>query len=217
MTANDLPTLLLATANAGKRRELERLLDDVAHVVTFRDMNLPSPDEVGTTFAENASIKAAYGAAATGLPTLADDSGLEVDALNGAPGLYSARFAGVHGDDAQNRAKVLSLMRGVPGDQRTARFRAAVAIAVPGGIVDVFDGAVEGSIATRERGDGGFGYDRLFLLPDGRTMAELSEDEKNRISHRARALARALPTVRDILESFDGSTASRHHNEGEMN
>lgn len=216
MTDNELPTLLLATSNDGKRREMEALLDGVARVVTFSDVGLASPEEVGTTFAMNATIKATFGADATGLPTLADDSGLEVDALNGAPGLYSARFAGPEADDARNREKLLEMMRDVPVGNRGARFHAAVAIALPGQVVDIFDGALEGAIATRARGSGGFGYDSIFLLPDGRTMAELSDDEKNRISHRARAVARALPTLRRVLQESRGSTMSRKHNEGGM-
>lgn len=217
MTTDDTPTLLLATSNAGKRREMEALLDGVARVVTFRELGLTSPDEVGTTFAENASIKAAFGADATQLPTLADDSGLEVDALHGEPGLYSARFAGPQASDALNRQKLVELLRSVPTDDRAARFRAAVAIALPGRIVDVFEGTVEGHIAECERGEGGFGYDPLFLLPDGRTMAELSESEKNRISHRAQAVALALPTLLRVLENCQGSKPSLQHEEGGTN
>lgn len=213
----ELPTLLLATSNAGKRREMAELLEGIARVITFRDTGLTSPEEVGTTFAMNATIKATFGADATGLPTLADDSGLEVDALNGAPGLYSARFAGPDANDAKNREKLLQMMRDVPVSDRSARFRAAVAIALPGRLVDVFEGAIEGAIADHARGSGGFGYDPVFLLPDGRTMAELGDDEKNRISHRARAVARALPTIRWLFQEREGSTMSRMHNEGEMN
>lgn len=214
MTDDDLPTLLLATSNAGKQREMAALLDGVARVLTFRDVGLASPDEVGTTFAENASIKAAFGADKTGLPTLADDSGLEVDALNGEPGLYSARFAGARATDADNRHKLLNLMRDIPESERTGRFRAAVAIAVPGRIVDVFEGTIDGTIGAAERGNGGFGYDPLFVLPDGRTIAELSDDEKNRISHRARAITAARPTLLRVLQHNEGSTASQQHSEG---
>lgn len=214
MTENELPTLLLATSNAGKQREMAALLNGVARVLTFRDVGLASPEEVGTTFAENACIKAAFGADMTGLPTLADDSGLEVDALNGEPGLYSARFAGVRATDADNRQKLLDLMRDVPESERTCRFRAVVAIAVPGRLVDVFEGTIDGTIGAAERGEGGFGYDPLFVLPDGRTMAELSEDEKNRISHRARAVAAARLTLLRVIQGNEGSMASQQHSEG---
>lgn len=204
------PTLLLATANPGKRREMASLLDGVATVVTFRDLGLASPPEVGTTFAENACIKASYGAEATGLTTLADDSGLDVDALGGVPGVHSARYAGAQATDQMNRAKLLANMQSIPLPRRTARFHAAVAIAVPGEILDVFEATCEGSVATGERGSGGFGYDSIFLLPDGRTMAELSPDEKNRISHRARAIALALPTLRRILATRSPLNARPH-------
>lgn len=212
MTEREPPTLLLATANPGKRREMEALLAGVAHIVTFRDLGLASPPESGTTFAENARIKASFGAEATGLPTLADDSGLDVDALGGEPGVYSARYAGEHATDANNRAKVLANLESVPAVLRGARFHAAVAIARPGEIIDVFEATCEGAIARDERGDRGFGYDPIFVLPDGRRMAELSPDEKNRISHRARAIALALPTLRRVLTNH--SSQHTHQHEG---
>lgn len=212
MTAPALPTLLLATANPGKRREMEALLAGVAQVVTFRDLCLPSPPEVGTTFAENACIKASFGADATGLPTLADDSGLSVDALGGEPGVYSARYAGEHATDATNRAKLLARLEAVPADRRGARFHAAVAIALPGRIVEVFEATCEGSVAHDERGGQGFGYDPVFALPDGRRMAELSPDEKNRVSHRAQAIALALPTLQRVLSNDPAQ--SMHQYEG---
>lgn len=199
MSDDVLPTLLLATSNEGKRREMEALLDSVARIVTFRDVGLSSPAEVGTTFAENASIKAAFGADATQLPTLADDSGLVVDALGGTPGIYSARFAGPHATDAENREHLRHLMTSIPVERRAARFRAAVAVALPGQIVDIYEAALEGAIGLEERGEGGFGYDSLFLLPNGCTLAELSSEDKNHISHRGQAVRLALPTLLRIL------------------
>lgn len=215
MTTPDLPTLLLATSNPGKRREMEALLAGAAHIVTFRELGLASPPEVGTTFAENACIKALFGADATKLPTLADDSGLDVDVFGGAPGVFSARYAGPRATDEENRALLIANMQSIPAGRRAARFHAAVAIAVPGMIVDVFEATCEGFIAERERGGGGFGYDALFLLPHGRTMAELSQEEKNRISHRARAIALALPTLRRVLA--DRSMTSNDQYEGGTN
>lgn len=210
MTGVMVPTLLLATSNPGKRREMEALLAGMALVVTFGDLGLPSPAEVGTTFAENARIKASFGADATGLPTLADDSGLDVDALEGAPGVFSARYAGQHATDAMNRAKLLANLESVPADHRGARFHAAVAIALPGRIVDVFEATCEGSIARDERGDHGFGYDPVFALPDGRRMAELDPSEKNRISHRAQAIELALPTLRRVLINHSPQHMQQH-------
>lgn len=215
MTAGNLPQLLLATANPGKRQEMESLLAGEAEIITFRDLGLESPPEVGTTFAENAAIKALFGAAATKLPTLADDSGLDVDALGGAPGVYSARYSGPHATDEENRTRLLANLASIPSRDRSARFHAAVAIALPGQVVDVFEATCEGSIAEHERGGGGFGYDAVFLLPDGRTMAELGHEEKNHMSHRARAVALALPTLRRVLAGR--STTSNDKYEGGTN
>ena len=152
-------------------------------------------DEDAPTFAGNAEKKARAAQAQSGLPSLADDSGLEVDALDGAPGVRSARWAGAHGDDAANNAKLLAELDGVPAARRTARFRCALVFLDGDGARVVAEGACEGRIGESARGDGGFGYDPLFLVDGdaaGRTMAELSPDEKNRISHRARALEALL-------------------------
>ncbi len=189
--------LMLATGNAGKVRELTDLLAlhlDMAGVLllTPRDWPSPLPDvaETGATFAENARLKADALAAATGLPALADDSGLCVDALNGAPGLYSARWAGADATDADRNAKLLLSIAGVPPERRTARFVCAAALAVPGAGTVTAEGVCGGIVLDAARGTDGFGYDPLFLLPGlGKTMAELTTGEKNRLSHRALAVA----------------------------
>ena len=184
--------LLIATGNAGKIREL-RALFDPAHwdVITPAEAGVAGLEVVEDrdTLWENARKKARAYANAAGLPALADDSGLEVDALDGAPGVRSARYAGESATDAQNRAKLLRALAGVPAERRGARFRAVVAVTFPyGPNVRFGQGAVEGRIAMDERGDMGFGYDPVFALPDGRRMAELGRDEKNAISHRGRAV-----------------------------
>lgn len=192
-----MPTLMLATGSSGKVAELSALL--ALHPVlagisllTPRDWPHPLPDveETGATFEENALLKARALAGATGLPALADDSGLCVDALGGAPGVYSARWAGPDADDARRNEKLLARLAGVPSPQRAARFICAVALALPDGAAHTAEGACEGEILEAPRGEGGFGYDPLFLLPDlGCTMAELTSDRKNARSHRARAVA----------------------------
>ena len=190
--------LLIATGNPGKLREFRELFD--AHVTSEWELVAPADVglqgftvvEDGETYAENAGRKARSYANAAELLALADDSGLEVDALDGAPGLYSARYAGEAADDAANRAKLLEALANIPTERRAARFRCVIALAFPYTTnVRLGEGVVEGSIAVDERGDLGFGYDPVFLLPDGRRMAELEVTEKNRISHRARALANA--------------------------
>ena len=191
--------LVLATNNAGKLREFKQLLDGCGfELVTPRDLGVDfEPEETGSSFAENATIKAVEAAAACGLVALADDSGLEVDELGGRPGIFSARYAGAdRTDPAISEPRQLELllgeMEGVPDEQRTARFRCVIAIAAPGGRVQLVDGVFEGRIAYEPRGTHGFGYDPIFLLPErGVTSAELPPQEKNRISHRGQAAARA--------------------------
>ncbi len=186
--------LLIATGNRGKVREFQQLLSDTDwDLVTPAEAGIADLEVVedGETYQANAARKARAYANASGLPALADDSGLEVDALDGAPGIFSARYAGSGrtDQDAANRAKLLGALAGVPTEQRTARFRAAVALSHPyGPDVRFGEGVVEGRIAEDERGDRGFGYDPVFELPDGRRMAELPADEKNAMSHRAWAL-----------------------------
>ena len=203
MTAQHEPTLVLATTNPGKIREYHRLLTAAGlplHIVGLDAVGLTAPPETGTTFAANAILKARNAATQSGLPALADDSGLAVDALDGAPGVYSARYAGEHADDEANRRLLIAALADVPEDARTGRFICAIALARPDGEVAVVEGVCEGRLLTAPRGTNGFGYDPLFALPDrGVTMAELSLDEKNAISHRAQALARAVPLLRRLF------------------
>ena len=198
-----------ATNNAGKLRELRRILQRQGHEVkSLRELGIDlDPEETGTAFAENAAIKAAAFCTASGLPTVADDSGLCVDALGGAPGVYSARYCGHHGDDAANNRKLMAEMQGET--QRGAQFVSAVCFALPGGAVLTVEGVCPGSIGTEEVGSNGFGYDPLFIpdavgLPDGttrpnterRSYAQLEDGEKDAISHRGhamQALAERLP------------------------
>lgn len=192
--------LLLATSNRGKIAELQTMLGPSVDVVSLADLGIESPEETGATFAENAVLKARHGAAASGLVTVADDSGIEVDALGGAPGVRSARYAGEPSDDERNRQKLLRELRGVPADKRTARFVSEIAVAVPGGNVRTFHGTLDGRVGDSPRGTGGFGYDSLLELPDGRTVAELTPEEKNAISHRGVALRNALPFLHTVIE-----------------
>lgn len=186
--------LLLATNNKGKLRELQQILADLPiELLTPADLGLNlDVDEDGSTYAENAAKKAIAFAQASGLTCLADDSGLEVDALGGAPGLYSARYSPKPGaTDADRRAFLLQNIADKPRPW-TARFRATVAVAGPDGGVEWAEGICEGQVIPEERGTGGFGYDPIFLLAGmDQTMAELPEDAKNRLSHRARAVEAA--------------------------
>ena len=186
--------IVLASRNRKKIEELKSLLADMpVEVRSLLDFpNLPETPETGMTFAENAELKAKAAAEATGRIALADDSGLEVDALGGQPGILSNRFAGPEATDRDKYMRILELLKGVPDEERTARFRAAVAIATPEGETVLVEGTCEGRIARDARGENGFGYDPIFYLPDlGLTMAELPASEKNRISHRAKALQAA--------------------------
>ncbi|MGC4107002.1 MAG: RdgB/HAM1 family non-canonical purine NTP pyrophosphatase [Thermomicrobiales bacterium] len=192
-------TIVLASENKGKLRELRALVGDIAEVHDLAPYHLTLPEETGETFAENARAKAEFVSAATGLIALADDSGLEVDALDGLPGVRTARYAGEGATDAANRQKLLAALAETPDDDRGARFVSFVAVARPGGETLLFAGTCDGAIGREERGEGGFGYDSLFVLPDGRTMAELSSEEKNAISHRGHAMRVALPALRAVL------------------
>lgn len=187
-------TVVVATGNAHKVTEIEAILAPVmpgARFVALGELgDFPDPVEDGETFFDNALIKARAAQAETGLPmAVADDSGLCVDALDGAPGIYSARWAGEHGNDAANNEKLMAQMSAVPEAERTARFHSSVVL-VRGDKVLRGEGDCEGVVGFEPRGDGGFGYDPLFLPNDtpGKTMAELSPDEKNAISHRFHAL-----------------------------
>ena len=186
-----LERLVLATTNPGKVREIKRLLSDTGiEILTLDDIEpLQMPPEEGATFRENAGAKARFVAARSGLAALADDSGLEVDWLGGAPGVYSARYAGEGATDKENYRKLLGEMEGVEPASRGARFRCAASLALPDGTVGDFDGSFEGVIADGPSGDGGFGYDPVFFIPgEGKTAAELTAEEKNSMSHRAKAL-----------------------------
>lgn len=193
-TLDPTRTVVVATGNAHKLVEIEdilgRALPDVRFVALGQLGDFEDPEEDGVTFAENALIKARAAVQETGLTAVADDSGLVVDALGGEPGVYSARYAGVHGDDAANNAKLLDRLAGVAEDDRAARFMSVVALVYPDGRELTGTGACEGAIGFEGRGDHGFGYDPLFLPDDtpGKTMAELEPEEKNAISHRFHAL-----------------------------
>ncbi len=193
-------TLLIATANPGKVREFRSLLAPLEIPLCFPpDLGLHAEAaEDGATYLENAHQKALTYVRASGLITLADDSGLEVDALNGAPGVHSARYRPGH--DTDRIKALLAHLRDVPWERRTARFRCIIAIATPAGELYTAEGVCEGRIAFEPAGDAGFGYDPVFYLPEhGCTMAQLPEAEKNRISHRGRAVAAAIPTLRRLL------------------
>jgi XTP/dITP diphosphohydrolase len=184
--------LLIGSGNAGKQREYRELLAGLdLELIAPSDFETPiaEPEETGRTFAENASHKARTYAAASGLRTVADDSGLEVDALHGAPGLRSRRFFGEDASAAERNTRLLALLEGV--EARGARFVCVTALASPDGRVELFDGEVRGEIARAPRGEAGFGYDPLFVIAsDGRTMAELPSEEKHRVSHRGLAAAK---------------------------
>ena len=193
-----MPRLLLATNNAGKVAEFRRLLDGCGwEIVAPADVGLKlAVEETGQTYAENARIKAAAYAEAGGLVTLADDSGLEVDALGGRPGLLSARYAGANRTDRERLEKLLEELAEVPDKDRTARFRCVIAIVGEKEQVELVEGTVEGYIARAPRGDSGFGYDPVFVLADrGLTAAELPDIEKDALSHRGVATRKALPIL----------------------
>lgn len=183
-------TFLIATKNSGKKKELERILLPLGiSVISETELNIPLEDveENGSTFEENALIKARAACKATGLPTVADDSGLCVDALGGEPGIYTARYAGEPSDSAKNNAKLLSDMKDIPEEKRTARFVSAVACVFPDSREFTVRGECEGRIGTELRGNGGFGYDPLFISELG-CFGEISDEEKDSISHRGAAL-----------------------------
>ena len=193
--------LVLASGNKGKLAEFQRLLEGLD--VQIHSMNeYPEIGEIvedGSTFAENALIKARAVCKATGKPAMADDSGLAVDALNGAPGIYSARFAGEQRSDADNNAKVLQLLEGVEDSKRTARFFCVIAIVLPDGREYTVEGTCEGTILHALQGEGGFGYDPLFYVESlDNTFAELTMEEKNHISHRGHANRKAVEIIQGL-------------------
>ncbi|RLL67073.1 RdgB/HAM1 family non-canonical purine NTP pyrophosphatase [Streptomyces sp. Z26] len=201
--------LILATRNAHKVTELRAILAEAGVTLDLVGADaypdVPDVRETGVTFAENALLKARTLAAATGAPAVADDSGLCVDVLGGAPGIFSARWAGTHGDDAANLALLLAQLSDIEAPHRAAHFACAAALALPDGTEHVAEGTLRGVLRHAPAGDGGFGYDPI-LQPDGpaelvagRTCAELTPEEKNAISHRGRAFRALAPVIRDLL------------------
>lgn len=188
--------VVLASSNPGKLRELQALLPPDVEVVSAIDAGVALPPETGSTFAENALLKARAAAEQSGMIAIADDSGLEVDALGGEPGVHSARYAGPQASDADNIALLLKRLEGVPAERRTARFRSVVAVVAPDGCEFLGEGVLEGQIVVEPRGSGGFGYDPVFRpLGENRTVAEMTLEEKNRVSHRAQALRQAAEAL----------------------
>jgi XTP/dITP diphosphohydrolase len=198
--------LLLATTNPHKVDEYRAILSDLPFtLLSLNDIQLDMDvEETGTTFRENAELKARAYAQASGLLSLADDSGLEIDALDGAPGVYSARFAGVDATYEERFDILLTRLRDVPVERRTARFRCVISLAEPSGYLRSVDGTIEGVIADAPRGKNGFGYDPIFLVPAlGKTTAEITAEQKNKISHRGRAAQLA----RELLEHWPPSSS----------
>ena len=196
--------VLLGTGNPAKLQEMREILGEIPGIewVSALDLNLPEPPEEGKTLEENAILKAVLYAKSSGLPAIAEDTGLEVAALSGAPGVLSSRFAGKEKDYAANNKKLLELLAGAA--DRTARFRTVAVLALPDGRFWTSEGVLEGTIAEEPRGSGGFGYDPLFI-PAGetRTLAEMSPSEKNAISHRRKALEGLRPLLRVLTENPD--------------
>lgn len=199
--------LVLATRNRGKIEEFRSALAPLGFELLSAlelELGVP-PEETGQTYEENALIKAAHTAHASGLPALADDSGLEVDALGGAPGIYSARFGG-RLSEGERIAHLLQKLRNVPADERGAEFRCTLVLAGPGGKVESFGGSCRGRILAGPRGEGGHGYDPIFWSPElEKTFAEASMEEKATVSHRGRAVVRLLSWARDNLDWFDNT------------
>jgi XTP/dITP diphosphohydrolase len=198
------PRLLLATNNAGKIAEYDALLQGSGwDVVTLRDLGIePEVEETGETYESNARMKALHGADASGLVTLADDSGIEIEAMGGGPGVRSARFLGENASYPERFAEIQRRLKGLPREQRRARFRCVIAVADPSRkeAVRTAEGEVFGLIAAAPAGEGGFGYDPIFWVPQhSATMAELPEHQKNIISHRARAAAGARQILKELL------------------
>jgi XTP/dITP diphosphohydrolase len=199
----EVPKLLLATTNPGKIREYRSLFSDLGYqIVTLAEEGIHEvATEPGNSYKENAQLKAAAYAKLTRLTTIADDSGLEVDALDGEPGIHSARFAGGDATDADRIRMLLAKLANIPWEERTARFECVIAMVAPEGRLELCRGECHGIIAFEARGENGFGYDPVFYLPEmGKTMAEISFEMKNRLSHRAQAAWKA----RQILERLRG-------------
>ena len=194
-------TFLIATHNQKKKNELLRILAPLGVDVKTDEelgLTLTEVEETGETFYENAFLKAQSGCRESGLPCVADDSGLMVDYLAGAPGVYSARFAGAHGDDDKNNEKLLKLMADVPENERTARFVSVVCCVFPNGDIISARGECEGVIGYERKGEGGFGYDPLFMVGD-KSFAEMSAEEKDKLSHRGKALTLLSAQLKDYM------------------
>jgi len=199
--------LILATRNQHKIEEIKKILseDNVAtqklEIITLRDFpNMPEVEETGKTMKENAILKAKAVYSITGIPALADDSGLEVDALKGAPGVVSARFAGPGCTYKDNNVKLLGLLKGIPDDKRGATFRCVVALALSQDDLRIVEGKVRGIITDKEIGENGFGYDPVFYYPElGKTFAQLTQEEKNRVSHRGVAFRKAKELIKRLM------------------
>lgn len=191
--------LVLASKNPGKIRELQAMMAGSGIEVVGLDPASPDVEETGTTFEENALIKARAACVATGLPALGEDSGLAVDALGGEPGIHSARW--VPGSDQDRLNALLERMKSIPDGQRSGRYVSTIAIVTPDGRERVVRGELEGAIAREPRGTGGFGYDPIFVLENGKSTAEITMEEKNAISHRSRALAKVMTLLPELLGS----------------
>ena len=191
--------IVLATKNKGKIREFKEALSEIGWegVPVSEIADVPDPEETGETFLENAVQKAAAYAKAVGMPVMSDDSGIIADVLGDEPGIYSARYAGVHGDDEANNQKLIERLRPYSGDDRRAHYVCAVALVFPDGKSVTAEGTCEGILRDFYAGSGGFGYDPLFYLPKyGKTMAEISLEEKNKISHRGKALRKLIEKIK---------------------
>lgn len=189
---------IIATHNKKKLAEMERILNPIG--IEVSTAQLQEVDETGTTFAENAYLKANVACKETGLPAIADDSGLAVDALNGAPGIYSARYAGEHATDLQKMEKLLYELKDVPKEKRTARFVCSICCVFPNGDYITAEGTCEGTIAFELTGDGGFGYDPIFLVGE-QSFGQLSDEEKDRMSHRGKALMLFSQKLQEYLNN----------------
>lgn len=202
------PILVVASSNPGKIAEIRRLLPEGISILLAGELGIALPPETGSSFRENAEIKATVVSQASGQFAVADDSGLEVDALAGMPGVRSARYSGEGATDARNIDKLLHELAAVPDSQRSARFRCAISLAHPDGSVQTVEGACEGSIGHEPRGQCGFGYDPVFRVPGGRSFAEMTAEEKDAISHRGKALRAMAPLLRAIFSDVIESAAT---------
>jgi XTP/dITP diphosphohydrolase len=202
MPATEPVDIVVATGNLGKLAELREMLGPGYRVVSAAEAGAEMPEETGETFAENATLKARAVAEQTGKIAIADDSGLEVSALGGSPGVHTARYAGAAATDAQNREKLLKVLQDVGEHERQARFVSVIAIALSPQQIITTRGVCDGTIALEERGEGGFGYDSIFRTLSGKTMAELEPAEKNAISHRGQAMRMATKHLADRLQGL---------------